>query len=292
MRILLIHGRSQGGKDKDLLKRTWVETLDAGLQAAGAALPQDVAFDFPYYGDKLDELTAAADLPTPDEVVAKGPGQNRKFELFMQQALDEIYTDSDLTEAEVEAQMDPDGPREKGPQNWRWVQAIARAIDKRFTGQASWTIEKFLRDVYLYVNIPRVTKEVNAIVEELLTDEPTVVVGHSLGTVVGYKVIADNLPRLHLCKYVTVGSPLGMRAISAKLGVPKNLAAQGWYNAYDRRDIVALNPLDGTHFPADPAIVNNDSVRNQTDNRHGIIGYLNDANVARIIAEAAKQCAE
>ena len=48
---------------------------------------------------------------------------------------------------------------------------------------------------------------------------------------------------------------------------------------------MALNPLDSDYFPADPEIINYDGVDNQTENRHGIIGYLNDANVARHIAE-------
>ncbi len=42
-------------------------------------------------------------------------------------------------------------------------------------------------------------------------------------------------------------------------------------------------------FPTDPDIVNNDAVDNKTDNRHGIIGYLNDANVARRIAECLQR---
>ena len=54
----------------------------------------------------------------------------------------------------------------------------------------------------------------------------------------------------------------------------------------DDRDIVALNPLDAEYFPADPSIVNNDRVRNKTDNRHGIVGYLNDREVAAQIAAA------
>ena len=92
---------------------------------------------------------------------------------------------------------------------------------------------------------------------------------------------------MKLRKIITVGSPLGLRAISSKLGIAENPAGKdGWYNAYDERDIVALNPLDDTFFPADPAIVNNNKVRNKTDNRHGIIGYLNDKDVATIIAAA------
>ncbi len=78
-----------------------------------------------------------------------------------------------------------------------------------------------------------------------------------------------------------------MRAISSKLGVLRNPAAQvGWYNAFDVRDIVSLNPLNDEYFPVDPGVVNNDQVSNGTENRHGIAGYLDDPNVAAQVAGA------
>lgn len=289
MRLLMIHGRAQGGKDPDELKQTWIETLETGLAAAGETLPAGVRFDFPFYGDVLDAFSMQADLPTPDDVVAKGTGQNREFEQFLQSTLDELYRGSKLTEAQVTAEMTAGAAREKGPQNWGWVQAIARALDRHFTDASDWTIEKFLKDVFLYVNSPAVTKGINEIVESLIVDdEPTVVIAHSLGTVVGYRVLLANRDRLNAVKYVTLGSPLGIRSISSRLGIPENTAQRGWYNAYDERDVVALNPLDDTYFPADPEIVNNAAVKNSTKNRHGIVGYLDDANVARTIAQAAR----
>lgn len=283
MRILFVHGRAQEGKDPVALKRVWIETLRKGMTAAGLQLPSDVSFDFPFYGDKLDEFTNAANLPQTADVIAKGAGQDRKYEDFMKSVLGEMYEHSELKESDIEAEMEDAEVREKGFQNWNWVQAIARAIDKNYTKTSKYAIQNFLRDVYLYVNSPGVTQGINHIVEELLTDEPTVVIGHSLGSVVAYRVIMDNLSNMNLCKYVTVGSPLGIKAISSKLGIPDNPANKGWYNAYDERDIVALNPLNDKYFPTDPEIVNNSQIDNFTDNRHGIIGYLNNPEIAKAI---------
>ena len=59
-----------------------------------------------------------------------------------------------------------------------------------------------------------------------------------------------------------------------------------WFNAFDTRDIVPLYPLDPRNFPLDPelpAVENYADVRNKTDNRHGIAGYLDDKEVARRI---------
>lgn len=287
MRILMIHGRAQGGRVADELKSTWVDTLQEGFRAAGKPWPLVIDVDFPYYADTLDHLAAEADLPTPADVVTKGPGQNLQYEQFLQSALGEIQEKSTITDAEVRANLPPGVPQEKGVQNWGWVQAIARAIDNRWTGTATFTIERFLRDVFLYVTYRSVERQINEIVEKTLTQEPTIVVGHSLGSVVAYKVVMKNRRTLDLRKLITVGSPLGLRAISSKLGVPKNpVGEEGWYNAYDDRDIVALNPLDDTYFPTEPAILNNNRVRNNTSNRHGIAGYLNDKEIAAQIAAA------
>jgi hypothetical protein len=287
MRILMIHGRAQGGKDPENLRAEWIRTLEEGFESAGAPFPKNVKFDFPFYADRLDRFTAQANLPTPHEVVAKGQGKNLEFEQFMQSALDEMKNRSAISDAEVLAEMGKGSTQEKGIQNWEWVQAIVGAIDRKFPAAADFSIECFLKDVFLYVNKLAIAREVNKIIEEKLTTEPTIVIGHSLGSVVGYKVILENPAKLNLIKYITVGCPLGITVISSKLGLLQNAGGRkGWYNAYDTRDIVALNPLDNRYFPTNPAIVNYDGVHNQTSNRHGIVGYLNDAHVAQQVAES------
>jgi len=287
MRILMVHGRGQGGRSEAELSTIWTETLQEGFHAAGKPWPAGLKIDLPFYGDALDAITARSRLPTPDDVVQKGPGQNLAFEQFMQSALDEMQQKGDIADAEVRAEMAPTASQQKGIQNWGWVQAIARAIDKRLTPASDFTIETFLSDVFLYVTRKEVTREIDAIVEARLTNEPTLVIAHSLGSVVAYNVLRRRHRTMDLRGFITVGSPLGLRAISSKLGVAENpAAAVGWTNAYDERDIVALNPLDDEYFPADPAILNHDGVDNDTDNRHGIVGYLDDRQVVLKVAQA------
>ncbi|PLC51106.1 hypothetical protein CR159_05815 [Pollutimonas subterranea] len=57
----------------------------------------------------------------------------------------------------------------------------------------------------------------------------------------------------------------------------------------DERDVVALYPLNASHFPLEPAvpsIKNKQDVHNRTENRHGVSGYLDDKEVARQIYDA------
>jgi hypothetical protein len=289
MRILMVHGIAQGGRDQDELKRIWVETLQEGFDNAVKPWPKKVEFDFPYYGDLLDDFVAQASLPSPATVRAKGPGQNLDFEKFMQSALDQMQSEGGISDAQVRDEMPPGGSQEKGIQNWGWVQAIVRAIDNRLTPASNFTIERFLREVFVYIARRNAADAIDAKVVEKLTDEPTIVIGHSLGSVVCYNVLKAQRSRLDLRAFITVGCPLGLRAISSKLGVVGNVASPArWFNAYDDADIVALNPLDNRWFPVQPRITNHGKVHNNTDNRHGIIGYLNDAKVAEQVAAAMK----
>jgi hypothetical protein len=47
--------------------------------------------------------------------------------------------------------------------------------------------------------------------------------------------------------------------------------------------VVALYALDKVHFGVRPAITNHGKVNNWTGNRHGIVGYLDDMQVAKTI---------
>jgi hypothetical protein len=123
-----------------------------------------------------------------------------------------------------------------------------------------------------------------------------VVVSHSLGTVVAYSLLMTEGSRLgwKVPLFITLGSPLGVteirkavRNIGGPLRCPPCAAA--WFNAMDQRDVVALYPLTTNVFPLDPVepkIQNKTDVRNRTQNRHGIAGYLDDAEVARRIHAA------
>ncbi|MBI5320103.1 hypothetical protein [Bradyrhizobium sp.] len=288
MRMLLIHGRSQGGKDPVALQNEWLGALDKGLKKTGLSLPRDVQVDFPHYGNQLDKFVEQFKLPADPAIVPKGSPAFDEYAAFRREVADEMRQRAGLTDAQVQAELPPGVPAEKGPQNWEWVQAIVRLLDRHLPDVSQGTIEVFLRDVFLYTKRDIVQGAIDEIVSAKLTPDTTLVVGHSLGSVVGYNVLRA-APK-NVKAYITVGSPLGIRAIRRALGAISNPLQKRdcWYNAYDHRDIVALNPLDTANFDVAPAIVNNGAVSNHTDNRHGIIGYLDDMEVARTIHAALR----
>lgn len=286
MRLLLVHGRAQEGKSSELLEQEWKKALSVGLRNASLQMRSDVKVDVPFYGDKLAELLARRDLPPADQIETRGGAIDGDYEEFLREVALEAREKDVVTTAEVQQELGPDA-QTKGPENWEWVQAVIRVIDRNVPGVSSTSIGILLRDVFVYVNDRPVRRAINKIVAEKLTSEPTVVIGHSLGSVVAYEVLREHGQNKVSC-YVTVGSPLGIRAIRRRLRTPLTMpkGVAGWYNAFDERDVVALYPLDDTNFGITPAIRNHAGVLNHTDNRHGIAGYLDNKDVAKEIHTA------
>lgn len=287
MRLVFVHGRSQQGKNQEALKQAWLGALNQGLAKNGLTLPQGVEVRLPFYGDRLDELTRAAEVPLTEDLHTRGGEADADFLAFEAAVVESLRQGAGITDQQVADAYGPN-PKPKGPQNWEWVQAIIRALDTHATGLSAKALETFTRDVFLYMTRTGVKDEIDAIVRADLTDaEPMVVVAHSLGTVVAYSLLRADPRALKVPRFITLGSPLGIRPIRDQLKplrYPK--PAKGWYNAYDDRDLVALYPLDDTNFPVTPAVLNYSKVKNHTDNRHGIDGYLDDGRVAEAIHQA------
>lgn len=286
MKLVFIHGRSQQGKDPIELKLLWEKTLKKGMENAGLQWPQNIDIAFPFYGDNLDELITELDAPLVDDVIFRGSDADSSEASFRGELLYEIAQNSGVTDAEIQSNYEGD-LRERGPQNWGWVQAILRTLDKTIIGEL--TLDNFARDVYVYLTNKAVQREIHQIITPHLDVTPCVVVGHSLGSVIAYNILKEATPALPVIKYISIGSPLGIKTVKRQLDTPlvmPKCLRQGWYNAMDKKDAISLHPLDEENFPIDPSILNYTGVNNHTDNRHSINGYLDDPDVASQIYQA------
>jgi hypothetical protein len=283
VKLVMVHGRSQEGKDVTKLKKEWLDALAYGLARASRTLPAETTVEFPYYGDLLAQLVVQTNTPLGAAINAKGPNPDTDAD-FRGEMLEEIAKSLGLTDADIQRELT--GPTQKGPANWEWVQATMRALD-RVPGVNSEAIDLFTRDVFVYLTFPGVTRKVNGLIDAAIGDGPCVILAHSLGTVVSYNVLRGRDTTLQCPRFITVGSPLGIHAIKRYLNTPIESPAcvANWFNAYDDRDFVALVPLDNRNFDVFPPIENKKDVRNFTDNRHGIDGYLADPVVAAKLAE-------
>jgi hypothetical protein len=287
--LVFIHGRAQEHKDAGVLKAEWISTWDKGLRKSGLQMviaERDIRF--PYYGDTLFDLVGNVADDRVAEIIVRGPASTEEQE-FMHSVLDQARKKAGISDAQVESSAGAE-ITERGPLNWPWVRAIVQAIDHHLPGGSGAAIALTTHDVYQYVRNPGVRDVIDTGVRKAITaGVPTVVVSHSLGTVVAYHLLRRDGDALgwKVPLFVTLGSPLAIAAIKRLLRPIKFPPCAGkWYNAMDPLDIVALNPLDAGNFDVDPAIENKTDVKNETENHHGIIGYLNDKDVARRIWDA------
>lgn len=284
MKLVFIHGRDQQGKDLVALQKVWEEALYVGLERAGISKPTSMTVEFPFYGDELDRLVKEMDAPLVSDVTTKGVGAQDDHEAsFRGQLLTDIAKNAGVSDEEIAAAGNV-AVQEKGPLNWKWVQGMLRVLDKSPLGDP--VLDRFTRDVYVYLTYGAVSKEVDKIVSDVLDGQRCVVVAHSLGTIVAYRVLSALGHKVDVQGFLTLGSPLGLKTIRNYLTAPLEMPAgvKKWRNAYDPRDAVALQALDATTWNIRPPIENQADVNNFTDNRHGISGYLDDAKVARWIA--------
>lgn len=283
MKIIFVHGRAQGGKDPVKLKQEWVDALYRGMEYAHLNLPANVTIDFPFYGDRLDQLVEEIEIPLVNDVRYRGDNQDiERSAEFRGEMLYEIARGAGISDEEIMSNFEGN-VKDRGPQNWEWVQAILKSLEKTSLGEK--VIDLITRDAYVYLKFPAVRSIINSMVAECLTSEKCVVVGHSLGTVVSYNTLRQVQVDTSVIKFVTLGSPLGMHSFKNNLETPIKMPScvKEWFNAMDERDVVALYPLDKIHFPTTPPIRNKTSVDNRTPDRHGITGYLQDVDVAKTI---------
>jgi hypothetical protein len=288
--LVFVHGRAQEHKIAKDLKADWISAFREGLAKSNLALPiaeEDIRF--PYYGQTLYDLVTEVPSENVAEVIIRGQDTDEAQREFLRSVLEEVRQKEGITDEQIEEVIGSD-VIQKGPLNWEWLQGILGAIDKHVPYASGVSIALATKDVYQYLKNPGIRDTIDQGVRAAMTPGvPTVVVGHSLGTVVCYNLLRREgaAEGWVVPLYVSLGSPLAVTAIKKALRPIKHPSCvEHWYNAMDERDVVALYPLDRVHFDVDPMIENKINVDNDTNNRHGISGYLKDKDVARRIFDA------
>jgi len=289
--LIFVHGRAQEGKDSIALKKTWIEAWERGLKNIGLTNPlQESQIRFPFYGDTLIDMLNGKTVGEAAEIIIRGvEAPNAEEQAIIREMIEQIAAHEGVSQSDILAELDP-AVIEKGPLNWRWVQGIMSALDRirplsaRIVALATADVAKYLSDRATQTHID------NGLRKAVTPDLDSVIVSHSLGTVIAYNTLLGNtgpFPNVKVPLFVTLGSPLAVNAIKSRLKphvFPNMVGA--WYNAMDEDDVVSLYPLSKKHFNTGGTIENYTKVDNHTDNQHGIDGYLDDPHVAKKIYDA------
>jgi hypothetical protein len=274
----------QEGKDPAALRQVWEDALGKAWGAAGLA-PKKYALQMPFYGDILHRLTEEIRRKSQG-VTPRGGATADEYTPVEEALIREMGARAKVSDDEVRRELGQEVVA-RGPLNSEWVQGIARVLERRVPALGNLGLG-FVRQVDAYLTRPHIREAVDDLVRPCLVGEPTVVVAHSLGTVISYRLLQAAAGALQVALYVTLGSPLGMEVVKRNVRPPRPGVPGGvghWLNATDERDYVALiSRLDRDTF-AD-GIENLSDVHNSQQDAHSIVDYLQVTTVAKRIHSA------
>jgi hypothetical protein len=281
MRLVFIHGIHEEHKAPGALRRTWEHALLSAWEAAGLAKPR-YALEMPYYGEMLAELVQHLPRPVhgapfrmPPLLTAVEKGVIRDIGHML--GFDGTHIGDEFAAGVVRSDF----------AGCEWIQGIVRFLERDMPGFGPFLLH-FTRQVDAYLTSRRIRAAVDKVIRPSLLNGPTVIVAHSLGSVIAYRLLRQIETRADVPLLVTLGSPLGICTIKEHLSPPSLAvpsAVKAWLNATDERDCVALHSrLDRDTF-AD-GIENIADVRHLADNPHEIADYLGHPTVAQRIHAA------
>lgn len=284
MRLVFVHGMRQEGKVAADLQQEWEHALLSAWSSSGLLAPQ-YTLEMPFYGDVLDELTKAV-RGKSDVVTARGDGGPAIFTPLEEDLIRSMATKEGVTDAEVRGELSQEVVA-RGPANWEWVQGLARVLERKVPALGSLGLG-FVRQVDAYLTRPHIQQAVDQIVDPCLLRGRAVVIAHSLGSIVAYRLLRQAGNTADVSLFVTLGCPLAIDAVKQHLRPPALRMPQGvakWLNGTDDRDYVALYArLDRDSF-AD-GIENLSDIHNRRTDAHAIVDYLADGAVSRRIHSA------
>jgi hypothetical protein len=132
---------------------------------------------------------------------------------------------------------------------------------------------------------------VNDKVRPLLeTETPKIIISHSLGTIVAYKILLELSEQGKLSDvplFITLGSPLSLKIVMNQLENTTETIQEvsKWVNGSDKEDFIALgNRLDENFYKM--RIENISNLENGEEDPHSIEKYLSHKRITDHIFEA------
>jgi hypothetical protein len=247
MRLVFIHGINNEDNSAAQIEADWWGAILEGWANLGLAARPKPDVKAAFYGDILaGETKRASQQMGPAGVDATSAA----FEF-----LEEYRQNAGLTLAEYTRLQKVVDPAFDHIQQGKFRAALVRlaaAIAEGLPSNGKVVSGLFLKQAVTYIDEEGVRSAIHQkVVQQVFPNDttPTIVVSHSLGTVVGYNVLVDPINGLTaggtpVPLFCTLGSPLAIEMMDAVIPVKNKLPnppIAKWINGFRKDDFVALD---------------------------------------------------
>jgi hypothetical protein len=187
-------GHQFGGENT--LRAAWLPALKDGLARADQRFASDDDLGCAFYGNLFRPEGKPAINPPLDASDVADEWEQEQLELWWREA----------------ARVDPSvhGPDADTKLSTPYIVHDALSHSRFFAGLAESALIFDLKQVRRYLDDPEVRRAARVSIERAIGPETTVIIAHSLGSIVAYEALCDH-PAWPVHTFVTIGSPLGIR---------------------------------------------------------------------------------
>ncbi|MGW3355360.1 hypothetical protein ACWDFL_08050 [Streptomyces bungoensis] len=285
--IVGVHGIGQSRTSGQQLTRDWGKALERGIKEVTDQLEHPPTLRMPHWTSLLARGTDRLGPQDDPYSASMTPAE----EQFIAEALGDVVGPQDLAYAE-EQPLAVLGPPKLWPPR---ITRLMMAYDHRFPGGGGRFFVQRMREVRSYLTEPDLAVKVRGLVRDHITPTTSMVIGHSLGSVIAYDLFRNeddvaaqtpgDVPGPAIHTLITCGSPLGIPSVRRLMNIedgshlllPEHVR---WINVYDPDDVVTGGA--GLRRVA-PGLVDA-AVRNGAGDPHSAVRYLRSEPVARAVA--------
>ena len=289
MRLVLIHGINTADKTTDQIESSWMNELMFVWKSAGLKVPKDLIIKTANYGTELAHFSQPA-IGVVSAGIQSRTVSAQEFSLYQEYA-DYLGITAEQIEAAAKSQGFETQAIRQGVPHEAWVIGIASVLESILPDKGALIAQKFLRQAAVYIERRGVQSAIKSLVRKQVfqgdQDEPTVVIAHSLGTVVTYELLTEDPAAAKDVRFFcTLGSPLAVRIVCNYVGMRSDFPKPpitSWFNAHQREDFVTMGRGLSKASLGFDGVEDFGGVVNFDDDKHSVLGYLRDDTVAKRI---------
>lgn len=290
MRLVFVHGINNEKLTVGEVRDIWMSALEEGWQDLGLVPSKPFTAEAAYYADILANAT---NYKKPVVEMGGGEVSSGLAIEFLRTYAEQAGVTQEELEAAAAAEGIPQVAVAQGVPHEGWVIAFAQVLERLLPTKGKYIAKLYLKQASVYIGDPALAEKIASSVTKQVFDgkpDPTIVIGHSLGSVVSYRLLAsNNFSARSLPLYVTLGSPLSVeifRPILPKLGSLPMPPIGKWINGRNKEDFVTLGKAITKKSIGFEGVEDVTDVVDNKDDRHDIRAYLRSPTIAKPIYDA------